>query len=227
MESNLRVLQTCPLFDGIAPADYEKALDCLGSIQRSFAVGETILALGSAPKAVGILLSGSATIASYDAAGHRNVLAKLEPGELFGESYTLAAVEQLPVEVIGNEAAEALFIDFQALLSDILTACPFHGILIGNMLSIVARKNVQLNERQAILAKRRMRDKILTFLAGYMVRQKSNAVAIPFNRDELADFLCVDRSALSAELSRMRDEGWIQFRKNHFTVLTDNISSII
>jgi CRP-like cAMP-binding protein len=128
-----------------------------------------------------------------------------------------AGIDRSPVTVQAAEDVEILFIDYKKIITTCPSACPFHARLIENMLKLVAKKNLMLNQKLEILSKRTTREKLLCFFDTQ--RGSSQRFTIPFNREELARYLCVDRSAMSNELCKMRDDGIIRFRKNVFDVL--------
>ena len=170
------------------------------------------------PKSIGIVLSGLLHIVRDDYWGNRDIVSPVEPGELFAEAFVCGGAKKLPVSVIAVEPSEVMRFDFNRITRTCSSACVFHTRLIQNMISTLARKNIQLMEKIECLAQRSTRSKVLSYLSAVAKRQKSGDVEIPFNRQELADYLSVDRSALSAELCRMRDEGLLAFQKNKFCI---------
>lgn len=209
----------CPLFAGIETDKLHSLLDCLAAVKRVYRKDEFIFMAGDQATSVGIVLSGSVRVLQEDFWGHRGILAHIEPGGLFGEAFSCAEKDALPVSVIASEASEVLLVDYRRIVTTCSSACIFHTLLIMNMLRILAEKNILLTRKIEHLSKRTTRDKLLSFLSAQAVFAKSNAVEIPFNRQELADFLCVDRSALSRELGAMQSEGLINYDKNSFELI--------
>ena len=165
---------------------------------------------------MGVVLTGSLHIVQEDFWGRRTILTHIGPGELFGEAFAFAELERLPVSAMAAEDAEVLLLDQRKIMSPCPEACGFHSDLVGNMLRILARKNVGLVQKIAHLTRRSTREKLLSYLSIRAREAGSGSFSIPFNRQELADYLAVDRSALSNELSKMRDEGILEFDRNEF-----------
>jgi CRP-like cAMP-binding protein len=146
-------------------------------------------------------------------------VARVEPGELFAEAFVCGGVQKLPVSVMAAEPSEIMRLDFNKITRACSSACNFHTGLIQNMIAILAHKNILLMEKIECLTQRSTRAKVLSYLSAVAKRHKNGIITIPFNRQELADYLSVDRSALSAELCRMRDEGLVAFHKNKFHIM--------
>ncbi|MDR1820820.1 MAG: Crp/Fnr family transcriptional regulator, partial [Oscillospiraceae bacterium] len=181
--------------------------------------GAYIFSEGDRAGRIGVLLSGAARIITEDFWGARTILAAAEPGELFCESYVCARVGRIAVSVEAASAAEVLLLDYKKLITVCGSACAFHSRAIENMLYVIAQKNVALTEKMQHITRRTTRGKVLSYLSAQAKGAGSAEFTIPFNRQELADFLAADRSALSAELSRLQKEGLIEYRKNQFKIL--------
>ncbi len=216
MQEYLAIVAACPLFDGIGHDELRALLSCLTATQRQYEKGSYIFAAGDAVTTVGVVLAGGVNILKEDFWGNRSILAHIEPGGLFGEAFSCAQVDKLPVSAAATEKAFILLIDYRKIVSTCPSACTYHTGLIRNMVRILAQKNVALTEKIDCVSRRTTREKLLSYLSAEALRARSNAFAIPFNRQELADYLAVDRSAMSAELGRMRDEGIVRFEKNRF-----------
>ncbi len=210
--------ESSPLFHSLRPEETGKALACLQAVEKLYDKGEVLLLAGDVTHRLGLVLSGSVNIRKEDLEGNAALLARILPGELFAEAF---AASGLPLSVTA-EAAEktaVLWLDYRRLLTPCGNACSFHTAVIGNLLEILARKNVFLTGRIEHLSRRSLREKVLSYLSEQAVRQGSRRVTIPFDRQGLADYLAADRSALSAVLGRLRDEGVLTFHKNEFTLL--------
>jgi CRP-like cAMP-binding protein len=205
-----------PLFDGIALSDFEKMFDCLSARKKLYQKGEIILLSGNPVNFVGLVLSGSVQIIKDDEDGRSNILAEFGASELFGETFACAGIDHSPVTVIAAENTEILQLDYRKVITTCRSSCSFHIKLIENMMKLIARKNLILNQKIEILSKRTTREKLLCFFN--LHRSSSKKCIIPFNREELAQYLCVDRSAMSAELSKMKNEGILNFEKNTFEI---------
>ena len=219
MEKYLDVLGRCPLFAGIEKGELQSMLACLGACEKSFAKGRAILEEGTPATEMGVVLSGRAQVEQSDYFGNRSILASVFPGELFAESFACAGVSFLPVQVRAEEESKVLLVDCQRMLTTCSHACAFHGRMIENLLRIVAHKNLQLHRKAEILSRRTTREKVLTYLTEEARRSGSDTFEISFNRQQLADYLAVDRSGLSAEMSKMKKEGMLDYRKNRFHLL--------
>lgn len=207
------------LFDGIENGEMEQLLLCLGGRHAIYDEGEYILLAGDRADQVGLVLSGSVLVFSDDFWGNRTILAHVERGGLFGEAFSFARVEALPVSVKAAEKTEVLFINCERIITVCPSACEFHTRLVRNMLKILAEKNMTLTQKIGHMGKRTTREKILSYLSEQAKKAGGNSFSIPLNRQEMADYLAVDRSAMSKELGRLREEGQISFHKNRFRLL--------
>lgn len=207
------------LFDGIEEQEMEMLLSCLAGRRAYYEDGEYILLAGDKPDAVGLVVSGSVFVLSEDFWGNRTILARVERGGLFGEAFSFARVDSLPVNVVASGKAEILFVNCERIITVCPSACEFHNRLIQNMLKILAEKNITLTQKIGHMARRSTREKLLSYLSEQAKRAGTDSFAIPLNRQELADYLAVDRSAMSKELGRLKEEGQISFHKNQFRLL--------
>lgn len=219
MKKYLNILKKCPLFCGIEDADLMRMLGCLGAVVEAFDKKYTIFAEGSKAKYVGIVLSGSAQTVQIDFYGNRSIIENVGAAELFGEAFACAEVESLPVSVVANEPCEVMFIDCSHILYTCQNGCGFHHQLIFNLMRALAKKSLQFHERIEATSKRTTREKLLAYLNAQSKHFNSNSFVINFDRQELADYLEVDRSGLSVEISKLRKEGIIDCHKNHFVIL--------
>ncbi len=220
MELYFPLLKQTPLFSGIDVGNYAAMLNCLGATLRAYGKHEIIFLAGAPASSIGIVCEGEAHIVKEDALGNRNILSRLEAGDLFGETFSCAHTEHLPVSVLSVSESRILFLDYRRVITVCTSACSFHSRLVANMLTILAQKNVELDQKIEMLSKRTTREKLLTYLSTQSQQAGSRSFSIPYNRQELADFLCVDRSAMSAELGRLRREGVLHFERNHFELLS-------
>lgn len=211
-------LEKTGLFDGVSTTDMEAVLHCLGARTKAFGKNTLILNAGDQVKDVGIVLSGRVQIMKTDEAGNKAITTEKPPGHLFGEALACANVEHSPVAVMATEPCDIMFIGFKKIITVCSSACAFHTRLIENMLKVIARENLMLNEKLDILTQKTTGEKLAYFLRLQKEKAGKPEFTIPFNREELADFLSVNRSAMSRELSRMRDDGLIDFERNRFHV---------
>ncbi|MBE6954558.1 MAG: Crp/Fnr family transcriptional regulator [Ruminococcaceae bacterium] len=219
MEKFFSVLQHCPLFEKIGADDLKLLLPCLGANIIAFDKKYTIFAEGSPAKYIGILLSGSAQIIQVDYYGNRSIVTEVVPSEMFGESFACADLEVYPVSVIANEPCEVMLIDCSRIMHACSCACGFHQQMIFNLMKNMAQKNIHFHQKVDILSRHSTREKLLAYLNLCAKRFSSNRFEIPFDRQELADYLKVDRSGLSAEIGKLRKEGVLQSNRKQFELL--------
>lgn len=219
MQKYFNVLKKCRLFDNINENQIAKMLGCLDGKVKKFDKKQTIFAEGTEAKFVGIILSGSAQVIQIDFYGNRNILAEVEASEMVTEEFACAEIKSLPVAVIANVACEVLFIDCAHILHTCSNNCDFHQQMIFNLMKDLAEKTINFHRKLEITSKRSTREKLLAYLSAYAKKVNCNKFEIPFDRQELADYLEVERSGLSAEISKMKKEGIIACEKNRFTLL--------
>jgi len=206
-----------PLFHGVAYSDFIRMYDCLSAKTVRYKKDDVILLSGNAVSNVGLILSGSVRVIKEDIDGNIMIMTELSVPDTFGEVFACAGITQSPVTVMAAEDVEILFIDYKKIITSCTASCPFHAKLIENMLRLIAKKNLMLNRKIEILSRRTTREKLLCFFD--MQRGAAKKFTIPFNREELASYICADRSAMSNELCKMRDEGLIRFKKSTFEIL--------
>ena len=216
----LPALADSALFRGIAESDAEAMLRCLGARSAHYHDGEAILREGDRADRLGLVLAGAAQVTRTDYDGNRSVLTDVGPGELFAEAFAFAGADRIPVDVTAVGETEALFFEAERIVRTCTNACEFHRRLILNLLRVVAAKNLTMNRKLEITARRTTREKLLTYLELQAKQAGSAEFTIPFDRQALADYLEVDRSGLSAEIGRLRREGVLRSEKNRFTLLT-------
>ncbi len=219
MKKYLGALKKCPLFAGFDEADITAMLSCLNAKEVRTKKNEVVFAAGDRPEYVGIVLEGSVHIVQEDYWGNRMILAAIEAGGIFGEAFSCAETAVLPVSVLTHDSGAVLLIDCRKILTTCSSACLFHARLIRNLMKILANKNIALTRKMEHVTKKTTRDKVLSYLSECALTEGTNSFTIPFNRQELADYLSVERSALSNTLCKMRDEGSIWFEKNKFRML--------
>lgn len=216
MEKYLELLKTVSLFRDIEITDIKSLLICLSAKKENFKAKEAIFLAGDKAEYVGIVLSGQVQVVKEDFYGNKNIVASVEKGELFGEAFACADIKIIPVSVFATEDCEIMLIDYKRIITTCPHNCSFHSKLIYNMLRIVANKNIMLSRKIEFISKRTTKEKLLAYLSSEAKKAGSNSFNIPYNRQELADFLSVDRSAMSAELCKLRDNGILEFDKNNF-----------
>lgn len=218
-EAYLDVMRSAPLFVGMPEGALRELLRCLSPAVRRFGAGEALLREQETVQSIGILLAGNALASQTDDAGRRAVAAELAPGSVFGD--VLAAGEDLssPVTVTALNVCAAAFLPYDRVLARCGNNCAAHQKLTENLLKSIAAKYFSLQARIDCLVRPTLREKLLHYLGAQAARAGSDTFRIPFDRAALADYLNADRSALSRELSRLRDEGLVDSYKNSFRFL--------
>jgi CRP-like cAMP-binding protein len=206
------------LFNGIICPELESMLGCLGAKISVYRKGDYMLTAGSPLRHIGILLSGQAVVSRDDILGNRTVLAALSVPDLFGESLACAGVTVSPVNVEAVADTEILLISFDKIIRTCTACCTHHNALIKNMLHIVALKNLEMNEKLDHIARKTTRQKLASYLMGQAVKKKTRRFEIELDRQALADYLCVNRSALSRELSHISELGILSYNRNRFVI---------
>jgi len=207
-----------PLFAGITEEELPGLLKCIQARREPFYKNQILLQRGEKTTRIGMVLSGTVHIIREDFWGNRSIVGLVGPGDLFAESYALTA-EPLEVSALAATDGEVLFLDGSRVVSGCHQACGFHVRLSRNMVAILARKNLNLTAKMRHMARKTTREKLLSYLSAQAMRAGSAEFDIPLDRQQLADFLGVERSAMSAALGKLRDEGILKFRKNHFHLL--------
>ena len=208
-----------PLFQGVSEAEFDSLVKCLGCTFKAYKKNETLHLAGDFVREIGMVVNGSVHIIKDDPWGNSNIIAEIPAGEMFAEGVVCGGVGILPVTVRAAIDMEAMFFDFQRMITTCTSACVFHTLLIRNMIGVFARKNIALVGKMEHLTQRTTRDKLLAYLSAQARQAGGGNFEIPFNRQELAEYLSVDRSAMSRELSKMQDEGILLFHRNHFELL--------
>ncbi|WP_343210456.1 Crp/Fnr family transcriptional regulator [Anaerolentibacter hominis] len=204
------------LFRGTSPQEIHSMLDCLQAKYRQYAKGETILAAGIPVTSMGLVLSGSVRVENNDIWGNTSVLGNAVPGEVFAETYACIPDEPLLVNVVAAEASKIVFLNMERLLTPCSRSCPHHSRLIRNLLTISSQKNLNLSRRIFHTSSKTIRGRLLSYLSFQAAYHGSRTFIIPFNRQQLADYLSVERSALSNELSKMQRDGILTVHRNEF-----------
>jgi len=216
MKNNFKIIRKCPLFFQIEDDNLQRMLACLGATVKKYEKNNTVFSEGTPAEYIGIVLSGSVQTVRLDYSGNRSILQNVEPTEVFGEAFACAETKNTPVSVIANEDCEVMLIDCRHILHTCENHCSFHQQLIYNLMKDLATQTVMFDQKLDIASKRSTRDKLISYLTYQARKNESNSFDIPFDRQELADYLEVDRSGLSSEISKLRKEGFLASNKNHF-----------
>jgi CRP-like cAMP-binding protein len=205
------------LFENIENNCVLELLQCIGIKTKVFKKDSFILKTSSKIDYLGVILSGSAVVFKKSLTGNSSELEKLSANDIFGHNIVCCGINKSPVDIIAQTECEVLFLPFEKVVTPCQKLCPYHLQLIKNIMKMISKRNSLLNYQIDIIGQRSIRQKILAFLQAYNTGEK--VITVPFSREEMAKYLCSDRSALSRELCRMRDEGILKFNKNNFEVL--------
>ena len=211
-------LSKIPIFQGIEEPEIASLLQCLQTTERTYQKGETILSEGSITENMGIVLSGMALISCGDIWGNTSVLGHVTPGSVFAEVYACIPGEPLLITVSAAEDTTVLFMNVGRILSTCTNACPFHTRLARNLLTVCAHKSLQLSQRILHTSSKSIRGRLMSYFSQCAKQAGNSTFQIPYNRQQLADYLGVDRSAMCHELSKMQKEGLISYEKNRFSL---------
>ena len=212
-------LGNTPLFRGMTVPDIEEMLRCLRAVERTYKKGAVILPEGTPTEQLGVVLSGRVIIEMGDVWGNNSVLSSVGAGGIFAEAYACVPGEPLMVNVTAAEDTRALLLNIRRVLEPCANVCPRHVRLVRNLLTLCSEKNLQLSRRVLHTGPKSIRKRLLSYFSECIKRTGSYSFDIPYNRQQLAVYLSVERSALSNELSLMRRDGLIRYEKNHFDVM--------
>lgn len=219
MKRYIPILKNTQLFSGASDEDIEAMLGCLQARLCTYKKGEYVLREGERVERLMMLVKGELHIQRDDYWGNRSIISMVGVGEMFGEAYAAPESGPLMNDVLAVEDSAVIFLDIGKLLTVCPNGCKFHAMAVKNLFFAISEKNRKLVRKLGYMSRRTTREKLIAYLSEEAKRQNSGAFSIPFNRQQLADFLSVDRSAMSNELCRLRDEGLIEFEKNRFRLL--------
>ncbi|MEE1087136.1 MAG: Crp/Fnr family transcriptional regulator [Schaedlerella sp.] len=219
MENYIGTLKRTQLFSGVGDQEISAMLNCLQARLLTFKKGDYVFREGEHIDNISVLVEGKLLVQHDDFWGNRNIVNVIRTGEMFGEAYVAPESGTLLNDVIAVEDSLIIFFDVKRILTVCSTACRFHSMVVQNLFFAISEKNRKLVQKIGHMSKRSTRSKLLSYLSEEAKKNNTNQFTIPFTRQQLADFLCVDRSAMSNELCKMRDEGLLRFEKNHFILL--------
>ena len=217
MEELIKNLEECILFKNIENSQILPLLNCLEYKIKEYKKNQLVFQNGCKTNKGGIVLNGALQIVQYDYFGNRSILSRIEENQLFGISYSLCNLA-LQICIEASTDSVILFINADKITTPCKKLCQNHIVLMNNLLNILARKNVNLNQKIECLSKRTTREKILNYLTQKSIENNSKTFNIPHDRQGLADYLCVERSAMSAEITKLQKEGLIKTKKNYFEI---------
>ena len=218
MQKYIPILKRTKIFADVGDSEIKSMLSCLGARLKNYKKGEYVFRQGEHITDITVLAEGNLHIQKDDYWGNRSILGEISAGEMFGEAYVYDSGAMLN-DVVALENSVVIFFDVKRILTPCSNVCRFHSIVVQNLFFAISEKNRKLVQKIGHMSKRTTREKLISYLSEQAKKQNSANFTIPFNRQQLADFLSVDRSAMSNELCKMRDEGLIEFEKNKFRLL--------
>ncbi len=219
MKKFIPVLKKTKLFAGVGDEEILAMLDCLQAVTGRYAKGSYIFRQGENIQDISVLVEGRIHIQRDDYWGNRSIINVLNTGEMFGEAYAAPGSGAIVNDVVAVEDSTVIFFNVKKILTVCSSACRFHSLVVQNLFLAISEKNRMLMQKLDHMSKRSTREKLISYLSEEAGKQNRGTFEIPFNRQQLADYLSVDRSAMSNELCKMRDEGLLIFQKNRFTLL--------
>lgn len=212
-------LKNIPLFEGFTEQELRRMLSCLQIKVREYEKNQVIFWEGEPAGQIGVVLSGSVLILKEDYRGNRSILSTVSPFHLFGDAFACAGEKALPVSMAAAESCSVMLVDHDKIHSPCAKTCPCHIRLIQNLLSVVAKNNLQLSRKIEFISKRTTKEKLMAYLLSEEQKAGTEVFTIPYDRQTLADYLCVERSAMSAELGKLRREGKLEVNGRQFRII--------
>lgn len=219
MKKYIPILKRTRLFAGVSEEEILAMLDCLQAAEGRYEKGSYIFCQGESVRDIFVLAEGRIHIQKDDYWGNRSIINVLNAGEMFGEAYAAPGSSAILNDVVAVEDSTVIFFSVKKILTVCSSACRFHSLVVQNLFSAISEKNRMLMQKLGHMSKRSTREKLISYLSDEARKQNRGTFEIPFNRQQLADYLSVDRSAMSSELGKMRDEGILTFQRNRFTLL--------
>ena len=218
MKKYIHVLTKCPVFSGVNEENLLVMLTCMDAQICRYSKNQPVLRAGDPARYMGIVLSGRVQVIRDAVCGSRSIIADFGPLQVFGAAFACSFIDVLPVSVMAAADSEIMLIDCRRIMTTCSNTCAFHAKMIANLLRSVCERNVLFNQKLEIVTKRTTREKLLAFFDGFIHQAGSLRFSIPYNRQQLADYLGVSRCAMVTEMTRMKEDGLIDFRGNEFEV---------
>ncbi len=222
MENYFEILSASALFAGIEAEELQGLLGCLSAKILPVAKSDPVFLEGDPAGFVGLVLEGSIQIVWEDYYGNRSILSQAQTGDLFAEAFSCANVQTLPVSGYASKNSTIMLLDFRKMMTVCSNACRFHNRLIKNLLQVVAQRNLELGQKIRFMSQKTTREKLIAYLLDQAKKADSVEFTIPFDRQALADFLGVERSAMSAELGKLRKTGFLETNGSYFRLLQND-----
>ena len=219
MKKYIKILKKSRIFAGVSEDEIEAMLSCLNARVLSFKKGEYVLRQGEMIRDILILVEGALHVQREDYWGNLSILSHVDVGEMFGEAYVAPESGSLMNDVVAVEDSTVMLFDVRRIVTTCPSVCRFHSLVVQNMFFAISEKNRRLVGKLGHMSRRTTREKLISYLSEESQKQRSSSFTIPFTRQQLADYLSVDRSAMSSELCRMRDDGLIEFERSRFKLL--------
>ncbi len=218
MEKYYSKIKNSPLFCGITDAELEKMLKCFGGYVKKYEDGDMIIRQGEIISKIYLILDGEVNVEKETYWGRRIIIQKLYANNNIGLALVASKNIEANINAVCVGHALILILNYEKCSRMCQNACMHHGVLISNLFKIISKENIELIEKIENISQKTIRDKLLTYLSNESQKHKSNIFEIPFNRQDLADYLNIDRSAMSFELSKLKSEGYINYKKNKFVL---------
>ena len=209
MEEN-EIVRRC----GVTQEEWARMLALSNARRRRYGKGEAVLRCGDRGRELGLVEQGSVNIETVDLSGSRSILGHIPRGQVFAETYAFCG-DALMVDAVAAEDCTVLLLSTR-VLSDARVSPAVRDTLLRNLLAVSMRKSLSLSQRIFCTTPKTVRGRLLTYFSAQAAKAGGLEFDVPFNRQQMADYLNLDRSALSKELCKMRDEGLLEFEKNHF-----------
>lgn len=219
MNFNTKILTKIPLFEGMLEDEILGIMPCLGATVQEFGKNQTIFFEGEKANRFGIVLDGRVQLIKEDYSGNRSMIGIVEKPNLFSEEYACSQENFYPASAVAEENCLVMLIEISHINSSCINSCNIHRLLFRNLMKIIANKNIMLGRKIEYMSKRTTKEKIMAYLIAEAERAGSRTFTIPYDRQALADYLGVERSAMSAEISKLRSEGKIEANKSNFKIL--------
>lgn len=219
MKKYIPLLKNTLLFSGVGEDEISAMLSCLQARSYTYGKGEYVLRQGEHIGDIMVLVSGKLHVQCDDYWGNRSIISIIGVGEMFGESYAAPESGAVVNDVLAVEESVVMFFDIKRIITVCSSACRFHSLVVQNLFYALSEHNRKLIQKLGFMSRRTTREKLIAYLSEEAKRHNSSEFTIPFNRQQLADYLSVDRSAMSGELCRMRDDGMVEFERSRFRLL--------